>query len=256
MSNPVIRWMGGKSKLAGDILPMFPPHTTYIEPFCGGAALFFRKPQAKCEVLNDINGELINLYRVVQHHFDEFVRQFSYIPASRELFNQWRDSPVHGMTDIQRAARFFFLKQQNFGGKDYNITYGYSRVRNSNYRHDRVAVKLIKAHKRLCGVYIESLPWQEIFRRYDSDTSLFYCDPPYYGTERYSTDFPIHEYKELSEVMRTCKGKVLLSINDNPVMREVFDGLYGTELITTYTLHNNNQRKTELLFANYDWEAL
>ena len=85
---PIVPWMGGKRRLAKHLLPMFPEHTCYVELFAGGAALFFMRPQpAKVEVLNDLNGQLINLYRVVQHHFDEFVRQFQWTLTSREVCN-------------------------------------------------------------------------------------------------------------------------------------------------------------------------
>lgn len=85
---PIIPWMGGKRRLAKHLLPMFPEHSCYVELFSGGAALFFMRPiPAKVEVLNDINGQLINLYRVVQHHFDEFVRQFEWTLTSRETFS-------------------------------------------------------------------------------------------------------------------------------------------------------------------------
>ena len=78
--------MGGKRRLAKHLLPMFPEHSCYVELFSGGAALFFMRPvPAKVEVLNDINGQLINLYRVVQHHFDEFVRQFEWTLTSRDI---------------------------------------------------------------------------------------------------------------------------------------------------------------------------
>ena len=73
---PIIPWMGGKTKLAKFILSFFPPHTCYAEPFAGGASLFFAKEQSRCEVLNDQNGELMNLYRVVQNHLDAFLDQF------------------------------------------------------------------------------------------------------------------------------------------------------------------------------------
>ena len=85
-SLPIIPWMGGKRRLAKHLLPMFPEHSCYVELFSGGAALFFlRQIPAKVEVLNDINGQLVNLYRVVQHHFDEFVRQFEWTLTSRDL---------------------------------------------------------------------------------------------------------------------------------------------------------------------------
>lgn len=104
---PLVPWMGGKRRLAKHLLPMFPKHTCYVEPFCGGAALFFLRPErTQVEVLNDTNGQLVNLYRVVQHHFDEFVRQFEWTLTSREVFARLQSTPIDCMTDIQRAARF------------------------------------------------------------------------------------------------------------------------------------------------------
>ncbi|MDK4577473.1 DNA adenine methylase, partial [Kingella kingae] len=86
---PIIPWMGGKRRLAKHLLSKFPEHQCYVELFAGGAALFFmREQRAQCEVLNDIDGQLINLYRVVQHHFDEFARQFNYTLSSREVFTR------------------------------------------------------------------------------------------------------------------------------------------------------------------------
>jgi len=75
-ASPLVPWIGGKRRLAKHILPLFPEHTCYVEPFCGAAALFFLKEPTRVEVLNDANGDLVSLYRVVQHHLDEFVRQF------------------------------------------------------------------------------------------------------------------------------------------------------------------------------------
>ena len=75
-SQPMVRWIGGKRRLAPHILPLFPEHGCYVEPFCGAAALFFLKTPSKVEVLNDVNGDLVRLYRVVQHHLDEFIRHF------------------------------------------------------------------------------------------------------------------------------------------------------------------------------------
>lgn len=107
---PIIPWMGGKRRLAKHLLPLFPEHSCYVELFAGGAALFFMRPEAaKTEVLNDIDRQLINLYRVVQHHFDEFVRQFDWTLCSREVFTRLQATPPDTMTDIQRAARFFLL---------------------------------------------------------------------------------------------------------------------------------------------------
>lgn len=124
-SLPIIPWMGGKRRLAKHLLPMFPEHSCYVELFSGGAALFFlRQIPAKVEVLNDINGQLVKLYRVVQHYFDEFVRQFEWTLTSRETFASLQNTPPECMTDIQRAARFFYLQHNAFGGKTVHQHFG------------------------------------------------------------------------------------------------------------------------------------
>ena len=103
---PIIPWMGGKRRLAKHLLPMFPEHSCYVELFSGGAALFFMRPTpAKVEVLNDINGQLINLYRVVQHHFDEFVRQFDWTLTSREVFARLQSTCPVLLLAAQRLRR-------------------------------------------------------------------------------------------------------------------------------------------------------
>ena len=90
MTSPIIPWMGGKRRLAARLIPLFPTHKCYVEVFAGSAALFFLRPQpAKVEVLNDINGDLVCLYRVVQNHLEEFVRQFKWALSSRQIF-EWQ----------------------------------------------------------------------------------------------------------------------------------------------------------------------
>jgi DNA adenine methylase len=112
--HPIIPWLGGKRRLASSILPLFPAHTCYVEPFAGAAALFFLKEPSDTEVLNDINGELVNLYRVVKHHLEELVRQFKWALVSREMFKWLQATPIDTLTDVQRAARFYFLQKACF----------------------------------------------------------------------------------------------------------------------------------------------
>ncbi len=103
MAEPIIPWLGGKRRLADILIPRFPAHECYVEVFAGGAALYFLRPPAKVEVINDINGELINLYRVVQHHLEEFVRQFKWALTSRQVFEWLKQTVPESLTDIQRA---------------------------------------------------------------------------------------------------------------------------------------------------------
>ena len=121
-ATPIIPWLGGKRRLADRLIPLFPPHECYVEVFAGGGALFFLRPMpAQTEVLNDINGDLVNLYRVVQHHLEEFVRQFKWALSSRQIFKWQQMTNVETLTDIQSARpdlslrRFYRVKSQSTG---------------------------------------------------------------------------------------------------------------------------------------------
>ena len=125
MSSPIIPWMGGKRRLADRLIPLFPPHECYVEVFAGGGALYFLRPQpAPVEVLYDINGDLVTLYRVVQNHLEEFVRQFKWALSPRQIFEWQKMTRPETLTDIQRAARFFYLQHHAFGGKVSGQTFG------------------------------------------------------------------------------------------------------------------------------------
>ncbi|MDR6608898.1 hypothetical protein J2X87_003985 [Pseudomonas synxantha] len=116
---------GGKRRLADRLIPLFPPHECYVEVFAGGAALYFmRRQAAPVEVLNDIDGDLVTLYRVVQNHLEEFVRQFKWALSSRQVFEWQKMTRPETLTDIQRAARFFYLQHHAFAGKVTGQTFG------------------------------------------------------------------------------------------------------------------------------------
>jgi DNA adenine methylase len=178
-AKPIIPWIGGKRRLAKDILPMFPEHTCYVEPFCGAAALLFMKDEVKCEVLNDINGELVNLYRVLQHHLEEFVKQFKFALISRKMFEWEQMKQPETLTDIQRAARFYFLQKNAFGGKVDKQTFGTSTTGGPRMNLLRIEEELSAAHLRLARVQVEHLPWDKCLSKYDRPHTLFYMDPPY-----------------------------------------------------------------------------
>lgn len=180
---PVIPWIEGKRRLAKSILPLFPQHTCYVEPFCGAAALYFMKSQAEVEVLNDINGELINMYRVIKHHLDEFAKQFRWELSSREIFGWLQVTQPETLTDIQRAARFYYLQKLSFGGKVNSQTFGTATTSAPRLNLLRLEEDLSQAHLRLSRTYIEHQSWQDCIAKYDRPHTLFYCDPPYWGTE-------------------------------------------------------------------------
>lgn len=251
--SPIIPWIGGKRRLAKHILPMFPAHSCYVEPFCGAAALYFLKPQVKVEVLNDVNGDLVNLYRVVKHHLEEFTRQFKWALTSRQIYRWLQITPEETLTDIQRAARFFYLQKSSFGGKVSGQNFGTATTSAPRLNLLRLEEDLSQAHIRLSQTYIEHMDWAECIAKYDREHTLFYCDPPYWGTEGYGVDFGIDQYARVAALAKTVKGKMVISVNDLPEMRQAFAGLSMVSVGVTYTLSGKGKatKASELIVRNW-----
>ncbi len=253
-AKPLVPWIGGKRRLAKDIIPTFPEHSCYVEPFCGAAALFFMKDQSKVEVLNDVNSDLICLYRVVKHHLDEFVRQFRWAMTSREMYGWLTMTEPQTLTDIQRAARFFYMMKCGFGGKVDGQTFGTATTSKPRLNLLRLEEDLSAVHMRLHQVVIEHLNWAECVKRYDRPHTLFYLDPPYWGTEGYGVGFGLEQYDTMAALLATIKGKAVVSVNDIPEMRTAFKGLSTRRLTIKYSVGNVKTRsapKGELLIANF-----
>jgi len=252
---PIIPWLGSKRRLADKLLPMFPAHECYVEVFCGGAALYFLRPMpAPVEVINDINGDLVNLYRVVQHHLEEFVRQFKWAISSRQIFKWQQETKPETLTDIQRAARFYYLQHHAFGGKVNGQNYG-TATTSPMINLCRIEESLSAAHLRLSGTNVENLPWQECMKRYDRSHTFFYLDPPYWQTEGYGVPFDLDQYEQMATLMRASKGKVMVSINDHPDIRHAFADLPMLELGIKYSVGNNQsapQESRELVITNWE----
>jgi len=252
-TKPFIPWMGGKSRLSDKILPLFPEHTCYVEVFAGAAALFFKKEPTKVEVLNDLNGELINLYRVIQHHLEEFIRQFKWAISSRQVFEWEKQKAPETLTDIQRAARFYYLQKLAFGGKQVGQCYGTATTTAPRLNLLRFEEDLSDAHLRMSRTNVEQLDWQECVKRYDRKHTLFYLDPPYWGTAGYGVEFGMDQYEQMARLARLVKGKMIISVNDHPEMRRVFDGLNYKRVPITYTVGGAGGRtpKHELIIMNW-----
>lgn len=251
---PMVQWVGGKRRLAPLILPVFPDHSCYVEPFCGAAALFFLKAPVKVEVLNDINGDLVTLYRVVQHHLEEFVRHFKWALTSREIYKWLQITPPDTLTDIQRAARFFYLQKNGFGGKVQGQTFGTATTSPGRLNLLRLEEQLSAVHLRLHQVFIERLEWSACVARYDRPHSLFYLDPPYWGTEGYGVAFGLEQYDLMAELMGSMKGKAVVSVNDIPEMRKAFKGHSMKRVSISYSVGasgRGREPKGELIISNF-----
>lgn len=252
MTKPIIPWLGGKRRLAKQILPLVSGSHTYVEAFAGGAAIFFMKEPSPVEVINDINSELVNLYRVVRHHLDELVRHFRWALVSREDFLLAKQVDPATLTDVQRAARFYYLQKLSFGAKVEGRTFGTAASSPPKLNLTRIEEDLSMAHLRLARAYVENLPWDSCIKRYDRDATMFYLDPPYWGTEGYDVEFGFDNYELMAELARTIKGRMVISVNDIEEMRHVFNGLPMTTVDISYTVGGSGGvKRRELIIRNW-----
>jgi DNA adenine methylase len=254
MAQPIVPWIGGKRRLAATLLERFPPHVCYVEAFAGGAALFFMREPAKVEVINDMNGELVNLYRVVQRHLEEFIRQFKWALSSREVFKWTKETPPHVLTDIQRAARFFYLQQMAFGGKVHGQTWGTATTA-PPINLLRIEERLSEAYLRLAGAYIESLDWSACVAKYDRPHTLFFMDPPYWQTEGYGVEFGWEEYERLASCLGRLQGKAIVTLNDHPDIRRAFAGYRMESVDIQYTVGGGAKAAKRKELIIYSWAA-
>ncbi|MBI9080286.1 MAG: DNA adenine methylase [Pseudodesulfovibrio sp.] len=255
MKSP-LSWVGGKSRLADQISTLIPEHKHYGEAFAGAGWVFFRKEPSKYESLNDINGDLVSFYRVLQHHLEEFCKQFKFILSSRETFSDFKQQlEAGGLTEIQRAARFYYLQRLTFGGKVTGRNFGVDVAGRPRINLLRMEMDLSDIHLRLVNTTIENLPWENYIPRYDRPETFFYLDPPYYGTEHFYGRglFTKEDFTRLAGLLATVKGKFLLSLNDCPEVRKIFAAfdIKGTK--TKYTVGGGAKAKTagEVFILNY-----
>jgi DNA adenine methylase len=245
--------VGGKNRLAKTIIGLLPPHHDYVEPFAGGAQVFFHKQPSEVEVLNDLDGELINFFRVCQSHPEELIRCLRYHLASRRWFDLLKNTDVHGLTDIQRAVRFFYIRRIAFGGKVLNPTFGYGVISRPRFRPSRVPEIVTRAHQRLQDVQIECLSYQQVLKRYDSNQTLFYLDPPYWNLPYYHHNFTDEDFIELAALLARLKGKFILSLNDTPEVRELFQEFRIATVELSYSCSRQKRRhQHELLITNFN----
>ncbi|AQW81245.1 adenine-specific DNA methyltransferase [Campylobacter pinnipediorum subsp. pinnipediorum] len=238
-------WVGGKSKLAKDIIALMPKHDKYVEVFGGALSVFYQKSPSKCEILNDINGELINLHRIIKTRPQSLNIELNNMLRSREIFYLIKDKKLKPRNNIQRAALYFYLISLSFGSKGNNFVMAKNRNPKNIYRDFAVQSRKLKR------AIIENMSYERLIKEYDSKDTLFYLDPPYVGTESYyktPKDFNIADHKNLSYILSNINAKFILSYNDCDLVRELYSDFIIKELNIRYTLNaKTNKINKELL---------
>lgn len=234
-----IKYPGGNHRLAPKLLPLLPPHSIYVEPFFGGGSMFFLKPPAKVEIINDINHRVVRLFRVLRVSSDEFIRQASLVPYSRAEFDDAFDHAVAEITSpagedrscIEAAVDDFILWRQSHGGQGKH--WSPSTTRSRGGRADVVnawmnAIDMLPAvSQRLLNAQIEHLNALDILAKYDDSDAFFYCDPPW-DTEEVSTPdlyehpFTKEDHEKLAASLRAIEGKAMVL----GYRSDLYDALY------------------------------
>lgn len=248
-------WVGGKTKLANDIISLIPEHKTYIEVFGGAGSVLYKKEPSKLEVFNDINSELINLHRIIRNNPQSLSIYLNDLLISRQIFEDIKEGTLRGRNNIERAAFYFYQLTQSFGNKGEH----FAMAVKSGRKPKGIYKNFKNISQRLKSVTIENMSFDKLIPLYDKDDSFFYLDPPYFGTESYYKNtggFKIKEHEKLANLLSKLKGKFLLSYNDHLVIRELYKefNIQTTKEIN-YTLggnvHGNKKIVSELFITNY-----
>lgn len=226
-------YIGGKSHLLSKIYEIMPPHSTYLEPFAGGASVLMNMPPSASEreVINDINNDIVDFFQIVKDKdkFEELKHQLVNTPYSRGLYFDtlhfwrcgWRPNDK-----IEKVAIWYFLQQSSFSGK---FGAGFSTARfesNSANGFANAVDRLGRVRDRLRRVYIDNRDYQEVLEYYDKEDMLCYCDPPYWieAADNYYRAGQNFNHYRLAEVLKKLKGKVILSYYPHPELDELYPG--------------------------------
>lgn len=237
--------------LRKQILNEFPQEMScYVEVF-GGAAwiLFAQEKPMPVEVYNDVNHNLVNLFRCMKYHADALQEELSWVLVSKEQFEQAKEEINNpNLTDIQRAARFFLLIKCSFGAKLQDFSG--KRVSLSNTVENLDSFK-----QRLKSTIIEQLDFEKLITLYDRKGTLFYADPPYYEAEGYyAQSFPAPDHIRLKECLDKIQGKFILTYNDCSFIRELYQDYHmiSIERQSNITAATAPKSYREIIIKNFD----
>ncbi|MDR0942353.1 MAG: DNA adenine methylase [Holosporales bacterium] len=260
-------WYGGKFSHLNWLLPLLPTECChYCEPFAGSGAVLLNRVPTPVETYNDIDGEVVNFFRVLRDQYEELIKLISLTPFSREEYCIAIYGDKTKISDIERARRFYIKARQTRTGLAQTASLGrwanckttsragmsgaVSRWLSGTYALDEIA-------RRLRRVQIENRPAIDIINLYDNPQTLFYCDPPYLHATRgdsnaYGYEMSEEQYYEFAVAVNRCKGMVAISGYDHPLMDELFKHDRWVKIRDQYrTIHSTKDKRTEILWTNY-----
>jgi len=255
-----ISYYGGKQQMLRHILPRIPEHTVYVEPFCGGAAVYWSKAPSKVEVINDLNDELINFYSVLQTRFKELCKHVKTTLHSRKIHRHaWEiySNPT-GQDEVIRAWAIWVLSSQSFGSQ-LSGSWGFDRSKGTVARKvmNKKRAFTTELSTRIELTQIDCRNALDVIRIYDTPATFFYCDPPYPKTHQgHYGGYTMDHLQVLLERLATVQGKFLLSNYPQEIITEFSDkyGWHQKQFRMPLCASKKAVRSTkiEVLTANYN----
>jgi DNA adenine methylase len=263
----VFGWYGGKYSHLDWLLPLLPKATHYCEPFGGSAAVLLNREPSPVETYNDIDGELVNFFRVLRDEKNELIRAISFTPFSRREFELAISQPTEALSNLERARRFFIRARQVRTGLAQTASAGrWAHYLLTSRAGMAGAVSrwlgsiddLSKIVQRFQRVQTENSPAIEVIQRYDTEETLFYCDPSYPHDSRgdskaYAYEMTDEEHRKLAYALHNLRGKVAVSGYDCTLMEELYGDWRRMPAPSKYC-HSVKELRTEVLWTNYDFE--
>ncbi|MBQ3503157.1 MAG: DNA adenine methylase [Oscillospiraceae bacterium] len=258
--NAILNYPGAKWGMAKEIVALMPPHRSYLEPFFGSGAVLFNKPPSAIETVNDIDGDIVNFFRVLRECPQELAADIAMTPYARDVFNDAHEN--RGGTDYERAYKFAIRSRMGHGFKTYEKT-GFKIDICGRERSycvgcwNRLPADLMEAAVRLKGVQIENQNALDLVRKFNHDSVLIYADPPYLletrGGKQYRHEMTEQNHVELLDVLKQHRGTVILSGYPS----ELYDReLKGWGKIARKSYNQNADRRTEVLWCNFELPGL
>lgn len=262
MNRPVLRWHGGKWRLAPWIISHFPPHRVYVEPFGGAASVLMRKERSHAEVYNDIWGVAVDVFKCLRDRVlaAELERQLRLTPFAREEFDGSPILPTDSL--VERARKAIIRSFMGFGSASTNGDYA-TGFRAASRRSGTTPALDWKHYpdclaayvERLQGVVIENRDYAEVIDHHDDVDTLIYADPPYphetrnmrRGNAAYAHEFDTIDHERLAQKLKAARGMVLVSSYPSELYDEIFKGWGKVEIDA---LADGAKPRREVLYLN------
>jgi DNA adenine methylase len=258
-------WYGGKFSHLDWLLPLLPDCHHYCEPFGGSAAVLLNRDPAPVETYNDLDGEVVNFFRVLRERKDELIQAIGLTPFSREEFCIACEWPKARISNLERARRFYVRARQVRTGLAQRASLGrWANCKNTSRAGMSGVVSrwlggvehLPEIAERLLRVQIENRPALEVIELYDDRNTLFYCDPPYAHDTRgdnnaYGFEMSDAAHRELAARLRTAKGRVAVSGYRCDLYDELYRGWRRIDA-PSKTCHSVKGARQEVVWVNYE----